>query len=226
MEKPTGTIYYKRKPDESVCRAEQLQCGHYADVGKLRMLVKWLLDKGHSSFVCTLCPGGGIPWQRLRLVLDLPEDELRECERVLQRNTQRASLLSKCPACSRLVQRLSMTELMVTCPLCPCSGGKDWRFCWDCLREWAGSPGDRCGNADCSSLLLLRSCSVIQRPRSAVHQCPSVRPCPGCQRLLSHTGGCNNMVCPNCGCLFCYRCLRVSPWHSPSCRIQPNPSVL
>ncbi|XP_072447403.1 uncharacterized protein [Chiloscyllium punctatum] len=226
MEKPTGTIFYQRKPSESVCRVVQLPCEHYADVGKLRMLVKWLLNKGHSSFVCTLCPGGAMPWQGLRLVLDLPEDELRECERELQRNSQQPSLLSKCPACSRLMQRLSKSELIVTCPSCPCSGGKDCRFCWDCLREWTGSQGDRCGYSDCSSLLLLRSCSVIESVRSAVHQCPRVRKCPGCQNLLGHAGGCNNILCPYCRCSFCYRCLTVSPRHSPSCRIQPNPSVL
>ncbi|XP_048380354.1 potential E3 ubiquitin-protein ligase ariadne-2-like isoform X2 [Stegostoma tigrinum] len=176
MDKPTGTIFYRKRPSRGPCRVVELPCKHFADEEKLVLLVKWSLEK--------------------------------------------------CPACSGLVQRVSEKELMVTCPLCPGSGGKDHRFCWECLRDWKGVPGDRCGYGDCSSLLLLRSCSVINAPQSAVHQCPTVRSCPECHALLSHWGGCNNIVCPSCGCCFCYRCLAISFHHGTSCNVQPNPSIL
>ncbi|XP_048476110.1 E3 ubiquitin-protein ligase RNF217-like isoform X2 [Rhincodon typus] len=209
------------------CHVVELPCKHFADEHKLAMLVKWTLEKGNCIFMCTLCPRGGIPWQTIRQLLQLPEDELRICESKLVANAQKLSiLLNKCPVCSSLVQRVSEKELMVTCPSCPGSGGKDHRFCWECLRVWKGDLGDQCGYGDCRCLVLLRSCSVINAPQSAVHQCPTVRSCPECHVLLSHWGGCNNMVCPYCRCTFCYRCLAVSLHYSTSCNIQPNPSIL
>ncbi|XP_048380353.1 uncharacterized protein LOC125448829 isoform X1 [Stegostoma tigrinum] len=227
MDKPTGTIFYRKRPSRGPCRVVELPCKHFADEEKLVLLVKWSLEKGNYTFVCTLCPGWGLPWQNIRQLLRLSDEELRICESKLVMNAQKLlTPLNKCPACSGLVQRVSEKELMVTCPLCPGSGGKDHRFCWECLRDWKGVPGDRCGYGDCSSLLLLRSCSVINAPQSAVHQCPTVRSCPECHALLSHWGGCNNIVCPSCGCCFCYRCLAISFHHGTSCNVQPNPSIL
>ncbi|XP_072106970.1 E3 ubiquitin-protein ligase RNF144B-like [Mobula birostris] len=220
-------VFYQRKAAQQT-QLQQLPCSHYVDVVNLK---KWILEslrKGLCSFPCTRCNGSRVPWQTLRHLAAFTQQELSSAEENLRHNCRNhPDKLRKCPQCAQLVQRSSSEVLCVECPRCPGWSEKDFRFCWNCGREWEGSltPGVTCPHSDCSLLVVLSSCKSIERLNSKVHGCPSVRPCPKCKLLMAHQGGCNYMICPSCKHCFCYRCLQpFAPFHY-TCPIQPNPSV-
>ncbi|XP_034612222.1 uncharacterized protein LOC117869485 isoform X2 [Trachemys scripta elegans] len=69
--------------------------------------------------------------------------------------------------------------------------------------------GARDNYRQCPLQAVLYDTLEIQAPGSSVHGCPSLRACPECHTLVSHTGlGCPLVECPECWTEFCYRCLR------------------
>ncbi|XP_067828394.1 uncharacterized protein [Heptranchias perlo] len=224
MSNPRNKAFFQRNVLDQD-KLAPIPCGHFVNPDSLKVWYKSLLDKGFRSFPCTICNDSQLPWQLVRQLINLTEDECREYEaKLLSIFRDHSDDLQKCPRCKRLVQRIPREKQCVECLSCPGSSGKDYRFCWDCTQEWKGS-GDHCDNRDCSSDTLLMTCSMIDSPRSSVHQCPTVRRCPDCKELLAHCGGCKNMICPFCACRFCYRCLQRTLNHN-SCTIQGNTRVL
>ncbi|XP_072905148.1 E3 ubiquitin-protein ligase RNF144B-like [Hemitrygon akajei] len=220
-------VFYERKAARR-SQLQQLPCSHYADVEKLK---EWILDslrQGLCSFPCTRCNGIRVPWQTLRHLAAFTQEELSSAEESLRSNCrEHPDELKQCPRCARLVQRSSSEVLCVECPQCPGWREKDFWFCWNCRREWKGSItlGVTCPYSDCSPLVLLSSCNLIERLDSEVDGCPSVRYCPRCSVLMSHQGGCNYMICPSCDYHFCYRCLQSIDLCVDDCNILPNPRV-
>ncbi|XP_067399037.1 uncharacterized protein [Emydura macquarii macquarii] len=162
---------------------------------------------GVTSFCCPRCPGAPWLWQELcRHGLFSDKDRTTLEAQILAQEGARGSY-RQCPRCQRLVQRLDPGTLRTPC--LPCSqeaGGELYCFCWGCLTDWRGSSPHT--DLRCPLQAALHDAPKIQAPRSSVHGCPSLRACPACRVLLSHTGkGFPQVGCPECRFRFCYRCL-------------------
>ncbi|XP_030399038.1 probable E3 ubiquitin-protein ligase RNF217 [Gopherus evgoodei] len=196
----------------------QVSCGHWVSAAGLRRWVRALLDQGVTSFHCPCCSDTPWLWQELcKLGLFSVEDRATLEAQILAQEGARGSY-RPCPRCQHLVQRLDPGALRTPCLPCSQRAGGLYCFCWGCLKEWR----DPASHADsrCSLQAALHDAPKIQAPRSAIHGCPSLRACPRCHALLSHTTqGCPMVACPECRSWFCYRCLGLSGGHRPSCPI-------
>ncbi|XP_067113695.1 E3 ubiquitin-protein ligase RNF144A [Osmerus mordax] len=114
-----------------------------------------------------------------------------------------------CPRCKNTGARKVSGQLAV-CRSCSPFMRRVYQFCWACRREWTGQAGSGvCPRPDCALRAALLSSEVIRNQSRSVNGCPFFRACPGCKALLTHTGlGCPNIVCPQCGKSFCFRCLK------------------
>lgn len=78
--------------------------------------------------------------------------------------------------------------------------------CDNCGAEYCFSHGDAHQDSDCATYDRKhrqeekRSCAIIAK------RC---KPCPECKGRINKNGGCNHMKCPNCGCSFCWLCMKV-----------------
>ncbi|CAM4678250.1 unnamed protein product [Lepidochelys olivacea] len=196
----------------------QVSCGHWVSAAGLRGWVRALLDQGITSFCCPRCPDTPWLWQELcKLRLFSDEDRATLEAQILAQEGARGSY-RQCPGCQHLVQRLDPGTLRTPCLPCSQRAGGLFCFCWGCRREWR----DPSSHADsrCPLQAALHDAPKIQAPRSSIHGCPSLRACPGCNALLTHTTqGYSMVVCPECRCCFCYRCLRPYRGHQPPCPI-------
>ncbi|XP_065430368.1 E3 ubiquitin-protein ligase RNF19B-like isoform X1 [Chrysemys picta bellii] len=196
----------------------KMTCGHWVSAAGLRGWVRALLDQGITSFRCPRCPDTPWLWQELcKLGLFSDEDRATLEAQILAQDGARGSY-RQCPRCQHLVQRLDPGTLRTPCLPCSQRAGALYCFCWGCRTEWR----DPSSHADsrCPLQAALHDAPKIHAPRSSVHSCPSLRACPHCHALLSHTTqGCPMVVCPECRCWFCYRCLGLSGGHLRSCPI-------
>ncbi|XP_043933236.1 probable E3 ubiquitin-protein ligase RNF144A-A isoform X2 [Protopterus annectens] len=125
-------------------------------------------------------------------------------------------LIDKCPRCFQLLQLYDHNTLCVACRVCSENDKKVYQFCWACKKEWNGpSLNDECcAHELCPLQATLLSCPVIIAPDLEVNECPSVRACPRCEALVTHSlDGCPEVKCPNCLLNFCYRCLEKHGMH-------------
>ncbi|XP_046876257.1 E3 ubiquitin-protein ligase RNF144A isoform X2 [Hypomesus transpacificus] len=115
-----------------------------------------------------------------------------------------------CPRCKNTGARKVSGQLAV-CHSCSTFMRRVYQFCWACRREWTGQAGSGvCPRPDCALRAALLSSEVISNQSSSVNGCPFFRACPGCTALLTHTGdGCPQIDCPECGEIFCFRCLKT-----------------
>ncbi|XP_067399035.1 E3 ubiquitin-protein ligase ARIH2-like [Emydura macquarii macquarii] len=189
----------------------QVSCGHWVNVAGLHGWVRALLDQGIISFRCPSCPDAPWLWQEVcKLGLFSDEERATLETQILAQEAARGSY-RQCPRCQNLIQCLEPTTLRTPCLPCSQRAGKLYCFCWGCRTDWTGPPpqGDSCSNPQCSLQAALYDSPEIQAPGSSVHGCPSLRACPECHALVSHTGqGCSMVECPECWMEFCYRCLR------------------
>ncbi|XP_074836913.1 uncharacterized protein LOC142003669 [Carettochelys insculpta] len=193
-------------------------CGHWVNVAGLQGWVQALLDQGIPSFRCPRCPESPWLWQEL-CKLGLFTDEARarlEAQILVQEGA--TGSYRQCPRCQRLVQRLEPGPLRTPCLPCSQQARRLYCFCWGCGRDWP----DTSPHADprCPLQAALHDAPKIQAPPSSLHGCPSLRACPRCYALLSHTlQGYPSVICPECHCVFCYRCLGLSGGHRLPCQI-------
>ncbi|TFJ96198.1 homeobox protein GBX-1 [Platysternon megacephalum] len=208
----------------------RVSCGHWVSAAGLRGWVRALLDQrgadpgalipvpGVTAFRCPRCPDTPSLWQELcKLGLFSDEDRATLEAQILAQEGARGSY-RQCPRCQHLVQRLDPGTLRTPCLPCSQRAGGLYCFCWGCRTDWR----DPSSHADpqCPLQAALQDAPKIQAPRLSVHGCPSLRACPGCNALLSHTTrGYSMVVCPECRFWFCYRCLGPYRGHRPPCRI-------
>jgi len=78
-------------------------------------------------------------------------------------------------------------------------------FCWGCGVEWeAGHVCDSSFKRDLCNILAMAEKKTIGEQTDV----PSIRCCPHCQMLITHTQACKHMDCRNCRKAFCFVCLK------------------
>eukprot|EP01084_Bolivina_argentea_P159336 277503_1 len=104
------------------------------------------------------------------------------------------------------------------CPIC------NYRFCWKCN----GKCSLKCSsNLENEVMDILRNCNV--KTIGSVKCVPSIRCCPQCLQLITHTTACKHVQCSSCKCSFCFVCMKPkknNQWqcgnYSAVCPIAPN----
>lgn len=193
-----------------------MSCGHTVTPTTLTQWCQRQLDEDKTRLVCGCCNAVWSFGEVCKMAL-LTQEQKKTFENKLFRNVvfkeEKAKL---CPGCSSYVMREDSQNLRVQCPQCSYDKGVDYEFCWQCMREWKGQ-GIRtvhCDNSGCINepLKTLKTCPEIKFEKvKGVSNCPSVRACPTCGKLLEHNGaGCKNITCPDCEVEFCFVCLKIT----------------
>lgn len=201
--------------DPGVLRAE-LSCGHVTGPEALTNYCRVQLGQGKAELRCPVCKKQW-SYAEVRTLAKLTPEEQQYFEETLGNNASRKIAdIKNCPGCDWLIERSDSSNLSVQCTICSVNKGKNFEFCWQCLREWKGQRprSDRCDNDGCSNkdLDLLRDCKTIILKRASNIECPAVRACPTCGLLLNHnTEQCKNIVCSRCDKEFCFVCLKLTP---------------
>ncbi|XP_065258866.1 E3 ubiquitin-protein ligase DDB_G0292642-like [Emys orbicularis] len=216
--------FVRRKDDitgdeEELMRVE-MSCGHAADPGSLTGWCRSLLDQGHLKFHCPADVNGekcGKEWSypEVRRNASITEAEQRNFEEKLAKFAAKYYHdYKECPNCHSYVERQDLKNLRVVCILCHSLKGQGFEFCWQCLKPWkgGGAPSERCENVGCKnqSLEVLANCKLKDLPGSEIKNCPSIRACPTCGRLIEHMEKCKYIVCPQCHVEFCFACLEIA----------------
>ncbi|XP_053199579.1 E3 ubiquitin-protein ligase RNF144A-like isoform X1 [Scomber japonicus] len=191
-----------------------MSCDHSVTPMSLTDWCRYLLDEGETTFVCGQTDCGAVwSYEEVRKMALLTPEEMKEFEEKMLNNSKD---FKPCPGCNSSVERADLNDLSVLCSVCTAEKKKDYRFCWQCLREWKGPTprSDRCDNDGCinDTLETLRKCpEIIFEDVKEVTGCPSIRACPTCGKLVEHSSKqCKNIVCPRCRVQFCFVCLKVT----------------
>eukprot|EP01084_Bolivina_argentea_P124961 221439_1 len=145
--------------------------------------------------------------------------KLMKLELLLSRNyIENKYNLQKCPECQTLYFRglKTVTTVKVKCVLCVTD------FCWRCNIRW--KEGHMCDAAFRDyTLNILNSCPTKTISGKST---PSIRACPKCTQLITHTQGCNHMACKSCNTSFCFVCLWIhnGKW-CKNCKLAPRQGV-
>nr|XP_014352566.1 PREDICTED: uncharacterized protein LOC106706315 isoform X1 [Latimeria chalumnae] len=218
----------------SVLVRVRASCAHFVNPVALRQWVTWALqEQAIYKFFCPRCRRHWL-WQEVRKLALLNEHDRNTLEQKIIEVTE--TLFDpphrKCPRCGRLVERFELTNLCTPCLVCSERTARVYRFCWACLKDWSGpSPrNDSCASPLCASQAALLSCLLVTAALdSEVNGCPSLRACPNCEALVTHTlDGSVQVQCPNCGLYFCYRCLGRNGDHhgiAGSCIMSPRQNL-
>lgn len=100
------------------------------------------------------------------------------------------------------------------CTLCK------YEWCKECEEKWMnGSDYRICGNEGCNTVEKADLKELIDPPKktiSGIADCPSIRMCPNCERILRHESACKHVKTDGCSCEyeFCFICLK--PWGTGS----------
>lgn len=148
--------------------------------------------------------------------------EIRILQECISRNViLKDPNVSECPGCSSFCERMSKSDRCAICRICSQKKKKTFHFCWDCKKEWIGSPSNkRCGNEKCNTeeiLEQLRTCKEKEMKYLKGLMCPSLRACPSCGTLIEHAKECKHMTCKVCKKEFCFVCLRLCAEGSSPC---------
>ncbi|XP_068164553.1 uncharacterized protein [Antennarius striatus] len=195
----------------------KMSCGHSVTPMSLTDWCLQQVDQGEFRFVCGQT-GCDVEWpfeEVCKMALLTPE-EIEYFEKKIFQNTATCRMEIKvCPGCNSNVTRQDLNNLNVHCNVCTAAKGRVYRFCWQCLREWKGdgSSSVRCQNVGCQNPLdILKACpELVFEDVEEVMGCPSIRACPTCGLLVSHSSKqCKTITCKRCNVKFCFVCLGFS----------------
>ena len=206
----------------------KMPCGHViSPEGLIDYSMREICTNKKSEVHCCLCDQ---EWnmdtiRRYGGATDREVDVLRECMSL--NYCQNAPNISDCPNCHNFCERIQESTRCVVCRVCTKTKGKPYNFCWDCKKEWIGSPtNNRCGNDKCNAqeiLETLKSCPETEIGYLKGVKVPSIRACPSCGSLIEHGGQCKHMTCRPCSKEFCFVCLRIREGGSWSCGSYDTP---
>lgn len=169
--------------------------------------------KGRCNFNCPNC-NADWPFFLIRHVLSaiMSPDQLTKLSAIVNDNFfGNMPTVQQCPKCHNFCERSKPTLNRVLCTVCTSQTGKQFEFCWACLKSWKqvkATARNQCGNAGCtgkdSRIRHLLECPTKDVGR--IVGVPSVRSCEGCGNLIHHREACKHMTC-RCGYKFCFVCL-------------------
>ena len=200
----------------------KMPCGHVISPAGL-MDYSWneICVAKKTSVVCCLC---NTEWdidviQQYGGATDEEMALLTEC---LSRNVCMSDpKVSECPGCTSFCQRTDESNKCVICTYCSNKKSKQYQFCWECKKEWKGSPSNKeCGNDKCCQeemLEKLKNCPLKEIQYLKGLEAPSMRACPTCGTLIEHADRCKHITCKVCKVEFCFVCLRICSEGSSFC---------
>ena len=196
----------------------KVKCGHAFNPQSLTDYVRSKIEDRSFAITCpailhgTKGCGKMLDYSEIREVALLTDVEMRYIESKMSENAAKQHCdLKECPRCRSFVERLDLTNLRVTCPVCSSQTGSSWDFCWNCLKEWSGptTSSVKCGNPACihPDLPSVRDARMIKLNKVDV---PNRRACPTCGLVVEHNSvGCKMMTCNRCKKEFCFLCLQL-----------------
>ncbi|XP_029442748.1 probable E3 ubiquitin-protein ligase RNF217 [Rhinatrema bivittatum] len=208
--------------DFEACPKILMSCGHAVDPKSLNDYCKYKIESEDFRFTCpTVTEDGSCnkEWSyeeiRRNAFLSTKQKEMFE-EVIALKTLEKSFEIKQCPRCYSYVERSNPTNLSVKCIVCSADGGTEYFFCWQCLQEWKGpfDLADKCENKNCRNqdLEILQKCPLIALLETEIKNCPSIRACPTCGKLVSHNQrGCKNVTCNGCHKEFCFACLELTP---------------
>ena len=200
----------------------RLPCGHFICPDDL-LVYAWgqitHLKHQISCFSCTSI----IEFADI-IKFGLPSDEEKQfLEAAISINFYESQDIQLCPGCQSYCKRVNSEQPQVICANCTKKQGKQYEFCWYCLREWKNAGNYKeCGNLECfrETIDELRKSPQMdfKDKNGKVVFVPKKRACPECFTVIQHEGGCNEMTCNRCGNKFCFICLAKTREGSLVCR--------
>ena len=105
--------------------------------------------------------------------------ETKEFERkmISNRLSNQTNEVKKCPGCETYCRRIKENKTRMRCKKCTSANGRNFDFCWSCLREWNNSKkAGWCGNLECVDHTELFECLANCRTKTLNGvECPSRR---------------------------------------------------
>lgn len=205
-------------PDPNDPKRVKMKCGHGVEPNSLTAYCRSLLDANIFKFTCPAIVSRtnkkcGKEWEYtdIRLAALLTDDEMQYFESKLSEYAASQYCdINECPGCRSFTERLDLNNLRVHCPFCTKKKGRDYYFCWRCLREWTGptTSSEKCGNESCShpDIPSIRNAPNVQVCGETV---PNRRACPTCGKVIENKY-CKNVICPRCKKEFCFLCLELT----------------
>ncbi|XP_019861445.1 PREDICTED: probable E3 ubiquitin-protein ligase ARI8 [Amphimedon queenslandica] len=197
----------------------KMKCGHAVEPNTLTAYCRSLLDQHIFTFTCPAIVDGKKKqckkewdYTDVRLAALFNDAEMQYFEsKMSEYAASQYCDLKECPGCRSFVERIDLDNLRVHCPLCTKKKGKNYDFCWHCLKEWTGpmKSSVKCGNESCVHPDLP---SIRDAPDFVLNgkNVPNRRACPTCGKVTEHLAqGCKFIVCPRCKKEFCFMCLEL-----------------
>lgn len=212
------------KGDCSICGDRsglKMQCGHYICPDDLLDLAWNQIEHLKHEISCGTCPS--IISIDDIITFGLPNDDEKQfLLTAVSLNYCESQDIQQCPGCLTYCQRLRTDSPQVKCTVCTKKKGKDFEFCWVCLKQWNNPDNYKvCGNFGCKGrdLAQLRNCAKkeFKDREGTVVFVPQMRACPKCFTILEHLSGCNEMTCKKCEEKFCFICLAKTEGGSLIC---------
>lgn len=180
---------------------DMTQCdeGHLFCKDCLKSYVEEQVFGNNNIMIKCMSSSSNCPATFCRAMLEkaLPSKVLQQLdEQICRVEIEKAKLndLWQCPQCATQVC-LPDNMQFVTCPIESCKH----QSCRHCEKE--PHPNKTCEQFKAEQV---KSNAVNQMAEAMTESI--IRKCPGCQKKIIKSDGCNKMTCPNCNTKFCYVC--------------------